>query len=33
VRDRKQRHAQQCALALRAFDDWWERLQLPVASY
>jgi methylenetetrahydrofolate--tRNA-(uracil-5-)-methyltransferase len=33
VRDRKQRHAQQCALALRAFDDWWERLPLPVASY
>jgi methylenetetrahydrofolate--tRNA-(uracil-5-)-methyltransferase len=33
VRDRKQRHAQQCALALRAFDDWWERLQLGVASY
>jgi len=26
VRDRKERHAQQCALALREFDGWWERV-------
>jgi methylenetetrahydrofolate--tRNA-(uracil-5-)-methyltransferase len=26
VRDRKQRHAQQCERALREFDGWWERV-------
>jgi methylenetetrahydrofolate--tRNA-(uracil-5-)-methyltransferase len=26
VRDRKERHARQCALALREFDAWWERV-------
>ena len=31
VRDRKERHAQRCAVALQAFDEWWEK-QLPVAS-
>jgi methylenetetrahydrofolate--tRNA-(uracil-5-)-methyltransferase len=25
VRDRKERHRMQCALALREFDDWLER--------
>ena len=24
IRDRKERHAQQCARALRAFEEWWE---------
>jgi len=28
VRDRKERHAQQCARALRAFEGWWERQSL-----
>jgi methylenetetrahydrofolate--tRNA-(uracil-5-)-methyltransferase len=31
VRDRKERHAQQCAAALQAFDEWWAG-QLPVGS-
>jgi methylenetetrahydrofolate--tRNA-(uracil-5-)-methyltransferase len=31
VRDRKERHAQQCAVALQAFDQWWAGRQLPVA--
>ena len=26
IRDRKERHARQCALALREFDGWWERV-------
>jgi methylenetetrahydrofolate--tRNA-(uracil-5-)-methyltransferase len=26
VRDRKERHAQQCAVALQAFDQWWARM-------
>lgn len=26
VRDRKARHAQQCAVALRAFEEWWARV-------
>ena len=31
VRDRKERHARQCAVALQAFDQWWAGRQLPVA--
>jgi methylenetetrahydrofolate--tRNA-(uracil-5-)-methyltransferase len=26
VRDRKERHAQQCAVALQAFEEWWARV-------
>jgi methylenetetrahydrofolate--tRNA-(uracil-5-)-methyltransferase len=36
VRDRKERHAQQCAVALQAFDEWWAgqlgSFRLPVAG-
>ena len=30
VRDRKERHKQQCETALRAFQDWWDRSSVPV---
>jgi methylenetetrahydrofolate--tRNA-(uracil-5-)-methyltransferase len=32
VRDRKERHAQQCARALRAFEEWWAERQSLVVS-